>query len=155
MSKQVLLNQIKASKEYLDRATSVLTEADSTISPTEGMMTAAQQIAHVAHTVDWFIEGVFGAGFDMDFEGSLETIGKVTSLTEARAWCTRAFDAALATIESKSEEELNTLTPADSIMGSAPIAAVLTGIVEHTAHHRGALTVYSRLAGKVPVMPYM
>jgi uncharacterized damage-inducible protein DinB len=26
--------------------------------------------------------------------------------------------------------------------------------VEHTAHHRGALTVYSRLLGKVPPMPY-
>jgi uncharacterized damage-inducible protein DinB len=27
-------------------------------------------------------------------------------------------------------------------------------MVEHTAHHRGALTVYSRLLGKVPLMPY-
>ena len=120
MSKQVLLNQIKASKEYLDRATSVLTEADSTISPTEGMMTAAQQIAHVAHTVDWFIEGVFGAGFDMDFEGSLETIGKVTSLTEARAWCTRAFDAALATIESKSSWDRHRLLPCSPASSSIP-----------------------------------
>ena len=25
----------------------------------------------------------------------------------------------------------------------------------HTAHHRGALTVYSRMLGKVPPMPYM
>jgi len=28
-------------------------------------------------------------------------------------------------------------------------------MVEHTAHHRGALTVYSRVLGKVPAMPYM
>jgi hypothetical protein len=27
-------------------------------------------------------------------------------------------------------------------------------MVEHTAHHRGALTAYSRLLGKVPPMPY-
>jgi uncharacterized damage-inducible protein DinB len=27
-------------------------------------------------------------------------------------------------------------------------------MVEHTAHHRGALTVYSRLLGKVSQMPY-
>jgi uncharacterized damage-inducible protein DinB len=27
-------------------------------------------------------------------------------------------------------------------------------MVEHTAHHRGALTVYSRKLGKVPPMPY-
>lgn len=155
MSKQILLNQINASKAYLDRATNALTEADSSLCPTEGMMTAAQQLAHIAHTIDWFIDGAFGEGFDMDFEGSIQTVRKVTSLTDAREWCTRAFSRALETIETKSEDELNALTPADSIMGAAPISAVLTGIVEHTAHHRGALSVYIRLAGKVPVMPYM
>lgn len=155
MSKQILLNQIKASKQYLDRVTDVLTEADSDICPTEGMMTAAQQIAHIAHTVEWFIEGVFGDGFNMDFEGSLTIISNVTSLKEANDWCTRAFEQAVMAIEEKSEEELQELTPKDSIMGAAPIHAVLTGIVEHTAHHRGALSVYIRLIGKVPSMPYM
>ena len=155
MSKQILLNQIKASKTYLDRATDVLCEEDSSISPTDGMMTVAQQMAHIAHTVDWFIEGAFGEGFDMDFEGSSVIIGKVTSLQEAREWCIRSFDQALQAIEAKSEEELQALTPEDSIMGAAPIHAVLTGIIEHTAHHRGALSVYSRLAGKVPSLPYM
>lgn len=28
-------------------------------------------------------------------------------------------------------------------------------ILEHTAHHRGVLTVHSRLCGHTPAMPYM
>ncbi len=32
--------------------------------------------------------------------------------------------------------------------------AIVVPIVDHTAHHRGALTVYVRLLGKVPKMMY-
>jgi uncharacterized damage-inducible protein DinB len=39
-------------------------------------------------------------------------------------------------------------------MGGVPRWSVVSAISDHTAHHRGALTVYSRLLGKVPVMPY-
>ena len=39
-------------------------------------------------------------------------------------------------------------------MKGAPRAAVVGPIVDHTAHHRGALTVYARLLGKVAPMPY-
>jgi uncharacterized damage-inducible protein DinB len=39
-------------------------------------------------------------------------------------------------------------------MGGQPITDIVWAMVEHTAHHRGALTVYSRELGKVPVMPY-
>jgi uncharacterized damage-inducible protein DinB len=39
-------------------------------------------------------------------------------------------------------------------MGGQPISDIVWGMVEHTAHHRGALTVYSRQLGKIPVMPY-
>jgi uncharacterized damage-inducible protein DinB len=41
------------------------------------------------------------------------------------------------------------------VMGGAPRYAVISAIEDHTAHHRGALTVYSRLRGHVPTMPYM
>ena len=33
--------------------------------------------------------------------------------------------------------------------------AIFSGITDHTAHHRGALTVYARVQGIVPPMPYM
>jgi uncharacterized damage-inducible protein DinB len=40
-------------------------------------------------------------------------------------------------------------------MGGQAMSGVVWGMIEHTAHHRGALTVYSRLLGKVPPMPYV
>ena len=36
--------------------------------PADGMMDVAQQVNHVARTIDWFREGGFGAGFDLDLE---------------------------------------------------------------------------------------
>lgn len=154
--KEALVSQLKNSKIFLDKSTDVLTEEDSGITPVEGMMSAAQQVAHIAQTVDWFMDGVFGDnGFDMDFEGPAKVIMAVTSLEAAREWCIKSYDSAIATIESKSDEELAELLPADSIMGATPKGIALGGIAEHTAHHRGALTVYTRIAGKTPAMPYM
>jgi len=48
---------------------------------------------------------------------------------------------------------LSVFEEADSVFG-APRAAVVSGIADHTAHHRGALSVYARLIGKEPPMPY-
>lgn len=155
MTKQELINQLMASKAFLDRSTETLTEEDSSFMPAEGMMTAAQQVAHIAQTAEWFMEGAFGDGFNMNFEEAEKEIVAVTSLSEARDWCNRAYNNAVETIGAKSEEELNERTPEGPIMGNTPKVLVLTGIAEHTAHHRGALTVYTRLAGKVPAMPYM
>ena len=46
-------NQILASKEFFDRSTSVLEEADSEFRPREEMMTVAQHVTHAAQTLDW------------------------------------------------------------------------------------------------------
>ena len=43
--------------------------------------------------------------------------------------------------------------PANPIM-QGPRYEVIGGVVDHTAHHRGALAVYARLQGKTPAMPY-
>ena len=45
--------------------------------------------------------------------------------------------------------------PPGPIMGGQPRLAIFGALTDHSAHHRGALTVYSRLLGKVPPMPYM
>jgi hypothetical protein len=132
-----------------------LTEEDSLVVPVEGMISAAQQVAHIAQTVDWFLEGVFGDGFDMGFEESTKEIMAVSSLDVARKWLNDSYDSAASMIGGKSEEELAELLPEGSLMGSTPKVLVLCGIAEHTAQHRSALTVYTRLAGKVPSMPYM
>jgi uncharacterized damage-inducible protein DinB len=120
------------------------------------MMTAAQQVAHAAHTVDWFIEGAFRPeGFSMDFEAHAKQVAAVTSLAAARQWFDRAIAAAKAKVGGSSDADLLVPLPPGPIMGGAPRIAIVSAISDHTAHHRGALTVYARLKGVVPPMPYM
>jgi len=40
------------------------------------------------------------------------------------------------------------------IMKGAPKMSIVYALADHTAHHRGALSVYARLLGKKPQMPY-
>ena len=148
-------NQLLASQDFFERSTRVLDEADSGFRPREGMMTVAQQIAHTAQTLDWFIEGAFRPeGFDLDFAKHAQALEAVTSLAAARQSLATAYANAVHVLRSRSPEDLARPLPPGPIMGGQPISDVVWAMVEHTAHHRGALTVYSRLLGKVPPMPY-
>ena len=148
-------NQLLASKDFFERSTRVLDEADSGFRPREGMMTVAQQVAHTAQTLDWFIEGVTRpGGFDLDFEKLAKVLDGVTSLAAARQMLETAFANSVQFLRSRSAQDLSQPLPPGPIMGGQPISDIVWAMVEHTAHHRGALTVYSRLLGKVPPMPY-
>jgi len=147
--------QILASKQFFDRSTSVLEEADSNFRPQKEMMTVAQQIAHTAQTLDWFVEGVSRPeGFDLNFEEHAKEVQAVTSLAAARKWLERSFANAVEFFRSCGPEKLSAPLPPGPIMGGQPMSDIVWAVVEHTAHHRGALTVYSRQIGKVPPMPY-
>ena len=153
---QQAVAELTSTEDFFTRSTRNLQEAHSTFAPVAGMMTAAQQVAHAAHTVDWFIEGAFGPdGFSMDFAGHATVINGYTSLKAAQEWFTKAMASAKALLAAKSDAELLVLLPPGPIMGGAPRLAIVSAIVDHTAHHRGALTVYARLNGVVPPMPYM
>ena len=148
-------SEMDAAREYFNRSTRNLAEAHSGAAPASGMMTAAQQVAHAAHTIEWFIDGAFGSkGFDTDFAAQAVRVNACTSLTEARAWFERAIAGAKRAVAGRSDAELLAPLPNGPIMGGAPRIAVFRGITDHTAHHRGALTVYARLSGVVPPMPY-
>jgi uncharacterized damage-inducible protein DinB len=148
-------HQLLASKEFFDRSTRVLEENDSNFRPQEGLFTAAQQVAHVAQTLDWFVEGVSRPeGFDLDFEKLAKALDGVTSLSAARQMLDRAFENAIAFARSTPPEKLAAPLPEGPIMGGRPVSDVVWAMIEHTAHHRGVLTMYSRLLGKVPPMPY-
>jgi uncharacterized damage-inducible protein DinB len=148
-------NQLLASKEFFERSTRVLEEQDSEFRPREGTMTVAHHIAHVAQTLDWFIQGASRPeGFDLDFEKHVKALECVTSLAAARQALEAAFENAIRFIRSQSPDDLAAPLPAGPVMGGQPISDIVWAMVEHTAHHRGALTVYSRLLGKVPPMPY-
>jgi len=159
MSPELQLNdtssQLLASQDFFNRSTRVLEEADSQFRPQEGMMTVAQQVAHAAQTLDWFIEGaVRPDGFDLDFAKHAKEVEKVTSLAEARKWMDKAYANAIQFIRSQGPQGLAKPLPPGPVMGGQPVADIVWAMIEHTAHHRGALTVYSRMLGKVPVMPY-
>jgi uncharacterized damage-inducible protein DinB len=148
-------NQLLASQDFFTRSTRVLEESDSQFAPFEGMMTVAQQVAHAAQTLDWFIHGATRPeGFDLDFAAHAKELAAVTSLAAARAWMDKAYANAAAFLRSQTAEELAKPLPAGPVMGGQPISDVVWAMVEHTAHHRGALTVYSRALGKTPPMPY-
>jgi uncharacterized damage-inducible protein DinB len=144
--------QLLASKDFFDRSTRVLEESDSHFRPNPEMMTAAQQIAHTAQTLDWFVDGATRPeGFDLDFAKHAAEIAAVTSLAAARAMLDAAYARA---IDFARAADLTRPLPPGPIMGGQPLGDLVWAMIEHTAHHRGALTVYSRLLGKVPVMPY-
>jgi len=148
-------NQLLASKDFFERSTRVLEEADSGFRPREGMMSVAQQVAHTAQTLDWFIVGASRSeGFDLDFEKHAKALEGVSSLAAAREMLEKAYAKAIHFLRSRSPEDLAGPLPPGPVMGGQPISDIVWAMVEHTAHHRGALTVYSRQLGKVPPMPY-
>ena len=152
---QQALAALDSAQQFFNRSTRNLTEEQSTVAPVPGMMTAAQQVAHAAQTIDWFIEGAFRPeGFDTDFDAHAKALAPFTSLAKARGWFEKAVSDAKATLASKSDAELLAPIAPGPIMGSAPRMAIVSAITDHTAHHRGALTVYARLSGIVPPMPY-
>lgn len=150
-----LVVQLNSIVEFFDRSTSCLSEEDSNFRPKDGTFTTAQQVAHTAQTIDWFIEGMFDVnGFDLDFEKYTKMTMACTSLSSAREWFSKAVANAIEVIGEKTDDELMQALPPGPVMGGAPRVAVIGAMADHTAHHRGALTVYSRLLGKVPKMPY-
>jgi len=150
-----LIVQLKSIAEFFERSTSCLSEEDSGFRPEEGTFTTAQQVAHTAQTIDWFIEGMFNVnGFDLDFDKHTRVTMAYSSLSTAREWFNNAIANAIELIGRTSDDELMQALPQGPVMGGAPRVSVVGAIADHTAHHRGALTVYSRLLGKVPKMPY-
>jgi uncharacterized damage-inducible protein DinB len=153
---QSLVKDVQAMKLFFDRSTKCLDESDASFAPKPEMFTVAGQVAHVAQTIDWFVEGAFRPqGFSMDFEAMDGAARKISSLSEARAWLDRSVAGAVETINSKSMEEMNQPLPEGPIMGGMPRFAIVEAVADHTAHHRGALTVYARMCGKTPAMPYL
>lgn len=152
---QQAVAELTSLQDFFNRSTRNLQEAQSGFAPAPGMMTVAQQVAHAAQTIDWFVDGTFSPrGFAEDFEAQMKVVSGYTSLAAARGWFEKALAAAKATFGAKSDAELMTPLP-PGIMAGAPRMAAISAMVDHTAHHRGALTVYARMNGIVPPMPYM
>jgi uncharacterized damage-inducible protein DinB len=149
-----LVKELGSTLRFFKTTLSVFEPADAGFAPNHELYTVAGHVAHAADSVDWLIEGAFGEGWDMDFDELVAKAKAVTSLREATDWLDRAFANAIAVVGAASDQVLFESIPDTRIMGGAPRSAVVSGITDHTAHHRGCLAVYARLIGKLPPMPY-
>ena len=146
---------LQKQRHFLSNVLADFKEEHADFKPIEGMMTVAQQVRHIARTTDWFREGAFGSGFNMDFESEMAEMVKPVSLAEAKAELDAAFDAVIALADKMSDAELNAPMAPNPILGECPKFVALAANGDHIAHHRGALTVYLRLLGVTPKMVYM
>jgi len=151
---QGYIQELQLALRFFNTTISVFDDADSGYAAQPVMFTVAGQVAHTAQTVDWFVEGAFGKGWDMDFEKHMAQTNAVTRLSDAKEQLEAAFANVIGVIGSASDEELCGPIPDKQIMDGAPRCAIVSSITDHTAHHRGALSVYARLLGKEPPMPY-
>ncbi len=151
---QGYLQELQMTQKFFNTTISAFSEDDSGFAAKPELFTVANHVAHVAETVHWFIEGAFGKGWDMDFESAEKRNREVTSLATAKAQLNEAFEAVAKTIGEASDQVLCEPIPDKQIMEGAPRCSIVSAITDHTAHHRGALSVYARLLGKVPPMPY-
>jgi uncharacterized damage-inducible protein DinB len=148
------LADIEATRKFFDRTTRALEEADAGFSPTPETMTVTAQVAHVAQSIDWFRAGGFEDRWRMDWEAMAAELGRIQTLAAARRWLDEAWGRLRAAVEAMPEAKLAEPIAANPILPPRPRAYTVTGIADHTAHHRGSLAVYVRLLGKVPAMPY-
>ena len=149
-----LVRELESTLKFFRATASIFEPGEAGFAPDPELYTVAGHIAHAADSVDWFVEGAFGDGWDMDFEALVARAKAITSLEEATAWLDRAFSSAISVVGGASDQALSEAIPDRRIMEGAPRSSIVGAIADHTAHHRGALAVYARLIGKVPLMPY-
>lgn len=148
---QQAVAELRLAHERFNRSTYCLPETLWNFAPMPGMMTTSQQVAHCARVIDWFMEGAFRQeGFDMHFDDQIKQVLAVESLAKARAWLARSMDSAVKTLSSKSDIDLMAPIAEGPVMGGMPVFAIISAMVDHTAHHRGALTTYARANRIVP-----
>jgi uncharacterized damage-inducible protein DinB len=150
------IEQLERQREYFLRTVECLQEEDGAFRPTDDAWTLTQQIAHTAQTVDWFVEGAFSdTGFDHNWDGLEEKLSKVNDLKGALEWFNKSYADAIRFLSEQPEAELMKPIADEHIMTGAPRITLVAALADHTAHHRGAISVYARQCGRTPAMPYM
>ncbi|MCC6546886.1 DinB family protein [Candidatus Sumerlaeota bacterium] len=120
-----------------------------------GMWTTAQQIRHVGRVVWWFWKGAFEGEWDMDFAREEAEISKPVTLAAAIRELDENYNELIMFLETASDATLGEVMANNPIFpaGTKKFIA-LAAITDHTAHHRGILSVYLRLNGIKPTMAY-
>lgn len=120
MNAHELVRELENTQKFFLTTLSCFEAEDGGFAPDPAMYTVASHVAHVAETVDWFVAGAFGSGWDMEFEAAIARARAVTSLSEARTQLRDAFTRARDVVGSASDEALAAPIPNDVIMHGAP-----------------------------------
>lgn len=154
MDKAEMLAGLSSARVFFEKTLSCLGEKDSEFTPNPGAYSVAQHVAHAAQVVEWFLEGVFRPqGLGTNFQEMEREVREVRSLDDALAWWRSAWEEAVEVV--KRTDPASWREPIrGEIMAGAPRHSIISGITDHTAHHRGALSVYARARGLAPPMPY-
>jgi len=154
MANEAQQASLASTRAFFEKTIACFEPRDGTFRPQEGLFTVAQHIAHSAQVVEWFLEGAFRPkGMSADFAAMEAEVRAVEGLEDARRWWQSALDEALESVAQTAPEAWNEPIQGQILRG-LPRHAIFSAIADHSAHHRGALAVYARLAGRTPQMPY-
>jgi DinB superfamily len=174
--------KIQAHKTFFHRTTCCLDEHDATFQPRSDMFTVVGQILHVTAAIEFFLSGLFlhmdrfkgrewtsrrgrgeqwvglNTGFSsmewtQDASRNYESGDAAQSLKGALRAFDETMDIASDVFGQLPREELVRPLP-ENPMGFLNPQHVLEIMLDHTAHHRGAIAQYARLLGKDPKIPY-
>lgn len=141
-------------RHFLDNVLKDFKEGDGDFRPADGMMSVAQQIRHIAMSSEWFYDGGLDDNWALDFEAFEKANREPVTLAAARKQLDETCARIMARLGGMSEAQLGAPMKDNPILGAIPRLAVISADGDHMAHHRGALTVYLRLLGRVPTMVY-
>ncbi|AKQ66816.1 hypothetical protein A176_003728 [Myxococcus hansupus] len=174
------VQKLRMHRQFFHRTLACFRDEDATFRVTQESMTAAGQVLHAAAAIEYFLSGLFGAfegwstmsrrqqGFaDMSWAQSANTSPEERnaateveeagrSLRKAAELFDRSMDSASEMFGGRTMEELTqpSLLPNPLFPPWFTAAHVFELMLDHTAHHRGALTQYARGLGLEPKIPY-
>jgi uncharacterized damage-inducible protein DinB len=154
MDLDTAIQLVKRERNFLMNILKDFKPEHSDYKPQKEMKTVGQQIRHIELTIKFHYYSTFGPGFDMSFQEYLAEMKKPISLEKALQGLHRMYDEAIAMLEKTTAEELLADLPNNPMLGTGACYTVIYKNSEHTAHHRGALSVYLRMLGITPAMVY-
>ena len=154
MDAERAVKTVRQEQHFLNNILNGFTAEHENFKPEDGSLTVAQQVRHIALTLQWFMDGILDDEWMLDFEAHEVEIKKPVTLGEAKAELAGKYDALVKRIEAGGDALAGEMTKPNEIMGEVPRIEIVHHTAEHTAHHRGALAVYQRMLGVTPKMVY-
>ncbi|MCP4727525.1 MAG: DinB family protein [bacterium] len=146
---------ITKERKFLNNILKDLKPEHGDFKPADEMLTASQQIKHIALTGKWFYSKALGTGFEFaSFDAYLEEMQKPLTLQEALDLLNETYEESVRAFGNMTEKEFDEIVKDDPMLGTFKKSDMIFYNNEHTAHHRGALSVYLRLLGITPTMIY-